>query len=177
MEDLVQEQEGASPKEITAYFEYSFDEYIDAYHLHYAQLKRLKVNILILILLLFLGLVLCVFFGYSFLKSIPVYASVILVAFLLSEYFFAPTQNFNRDPRLKKEHSLVFSDEKILFRVHDMTVALKWKQYQKYIENQDFFLLYYAPETFLIVPKRALNPESCEELRAILTSKLGPPKS
>ncbi len=171
MEELV--SESSVPSDVKAYFEYNFDEYIDAYHLHYSQLKRLKINILIAVILLFLGLALCVFLGYSFLKSIPIYASVILVAVLLSEYFFAPTKNFNHDPRLKKEHTLVFSDEKILFTVNNMTVAIKWKQYQKYIENQDFYLLYYAPETFLIIPKRALTPEGSEQLRAILISKFG----
>ena len=170
-------EELTTPSGITIQFKYSFDEYIDAFRLHYSQLKRLKRNIVFSVVLLLLGVALCLFLGYSFFNSVPIYASVILVAFLLSEFFLAPSKIFHSDPRLQEEHVLIFSDEKILFRNAKMTIALKWKQYSHFVENDEFYLLYYQEETFLIIPKRCFKTESMESFKKLLNSKLVPPGS
>ena len=160
------------PIEIIVKFRYSFEEYIDAYRLHYSILKRLKFNIIFAVALLFLGVGLCLFLGYSFVNSLPIYASVILVGLSLSEYFFSPAKSFNRDSRLKEERTLTFFEDKIILKIGKDTISVKWKQYSRFLENSEFFLLYFAPESFLIVPKRAFNGDDNEKFQKLISSKL-----
>lgn len=158
-------------EEISIRFRYTLDEYLKAYRLHYMELKRVKRAIMLAVTLLFLGIGLCLLFGYSFLRSLPIYASIILSGILLSEYFSAPNKSFHRDPRLKEEHTMTFSDEKIVFEVRNMTASLKWKQYFRYAESPDFYLLYYGQEAFLILPKAAFTPPQHKYFKKILTHK------
>ena len=167
----MEDHDSLAPQDITIHFRYTFEEYIDAYRLHYSQLRRLKRNIIFSVALLFLGVGLCLFLGYSFSNSLPIYASVILAAFLLSEYFLSPSKSFERDPRLKEERTLTFSEEKIIFKIGKDMISVKWKQYSHFLENSEFYLFYYAPETFLILPKRAFTLEGNERFKKMVDLK------
>ncbi len=162
------------PTEIIIKFQYSFDEYIDAYRLHYSQLMRLRHAIFVAVGLLFLGVALCLFLGYSFVNSLPIYLSVVFVVKLLSEYFMTPNQNYFRDPRLQEEHVVNFYDDKIIFNIKKTTASVQWKQYSQYLENEEFYLLYYADETFLIIPKRAFKDDQQGKFKKLINTKLTP---
>lgn len=155
-------------------FQYSLDEFIDAYRLHYSHLRRMKTSILIAVGMLLSGVGLCIFLGYSFLKSVPIYLSVILVTVLLAEFFLTPSKNFTRDPRLKEEHLLIFSGDLITFRFGGKTVGLSWKQYSRFVENPQFFLLYYSDESFLIIPRRVLNGQNERQFANLVKTRVHP---
>ncbi len=157
---------------ITVSFDYNFWEYMDACRVHFANKGGNKKYVLAAGGVLLLGVILCVAFGYSWYRAIFIYAGILMEISLLLKFFLSAKRYFESNPRAKETHTLTFFDERILFKLQTMTIELKWTQYSSFREDPKFYLLYYGPESFLIIPKRAFNAQDLPRFDQLLKSKI-----
>jgi hypothetical protein len=137
-------------------FIYTSSEYAAAYRLYWRrQLWGIRQTIASLTVV-GLGLLLHFYFksslgltlagaGGFFLLFVPLMT-------LLLPFFY-----FRREPRLRDEYNLEFSDRGIHFKTAHVDSQLNWSLYEKVLEDDRFFLLLYSKRAFTVIPKRAFS--------------------
>jgi hypothetical protein len=133
-------------------FNYSRDQIIRAYKLHYYTLAK-KRDILIGILLLCLSISFLFLSDQKILWAIILAADVIVLSAPVILAQFVPAMMYDREPKYKNKYKLIFSDEGIVFQTNSIDSHLKWELYNYIIENKEFFLMYYGKGLFSIIPK------------------------
>jgi hypothetical protein len=135
-------------------FRYSEREYVQAMRSHFATRLRLKWDIVVILIL-----AICTGFfwnteGMQTFVGVTGMGSLILSAMLVGVFFAAPRRMFRRNPKLRDEYSLTFSDEGIHFRTAHIDSQLAWTLYTHAIVNANSYLLYYGESQLSVIPKR-----------------------
>ena len=144
-------------------FQYTPEEYSEAMRLHYENILNLKRDFYIGGGLFLLGIADLALFGYSMLWAMVVGLSVFFLLMLIFAYFVVPNLVFKRDNKLHDKYTLEFADEGINFKTVNLNSRLEWKIYNKVVEGEKFFLLYWGKYTFTVIPKRAFANESDQQ--------------
>jgi hypothetical protein len=154
-------------------FRYDKKEYAEAMRLHYSIILNIKRDFIIAGLLLVAGIADLLYFGYSLLWMIVVILSVLFIILLLFVFYIIPVMVFNREAKFKDDYELRFMPAGIVFKTVNIDSQIDWKTYNKVIENEKFFLLYWGKYTFTVIPKRAfINEEAIKELQVLLSEKI-----
>jgi hypothetical protein len=154
-------------------FQYTEAEYTAAMRLHYSNILSLKRDLILALIMLVLGIIDLSVFGYSLLWVLVVALSLFFLFMLLFANFFIPSIVFKREMKLKDEYELEFTDAGINFHTVNLKSQLQWKIYNKVIENDNFFLLYWGKYTFTVIPKRAFQHEAeLESFKNLLMEKI-----
>jgi hypothetical protein len=109
---------------------------------------------------------------------------VILVGAFYLFYFtvLVPMQfskNYQKNKYLQMEREFIISDEKMIMNVGDKSSNLQWENFQKVLEDDDFYLLLYkAQERFYpFITKSAFeDQESLDAFLSLLAEKSIPVK-
>lgn len=80
-------------------------------------------------------------------------------------------------PSFLEPTTVVFSDERIEVRRETFAGSGSWKYFAAWKELPTSLVLEHFPGTILVVPKRAISPDTLPRLRELLTQKLGPAKT
>jgi hypothetical protein len=78
-----------------------------------------------------------------------------------------------QEPKFKDEYRLDFSEEGASFQTEHLNSKLDWSYYNKFLETDKFYLLFYGKAMFSIIPKRAFtSDEQQNQFRCILNKKI-----
>ncbi len=104
-------------------------------------------------------------------------SGTVLLAMVGYAIFLLPIMIYNSQPKLKDEYSLTFSDDGIGFKTNKIDAVLQWSIYQSWLSDDDFYILYHGKRDVSVIPRRALSGGEDEGLRALLSKKIGHPKT
>ncbi len=140
-------------------FRYSREEYVTAVREYYGAYHS-KVSALMCGALVVMGFLIALWsddpYISSFLISIGVFG---LIIFSLN-YFRGPQRIYDRNPKLREEYSLEFTDDGVLFRSRDIDSALQWNLYSGVRETERFYYLIYGKDSFSLIPSAPSPPKS-----------------
>lgn len=129
-----------------------------------------RTNIILGSIGLLLGIPLSFAMGWLGLTLIIV-ASSLLCLMLIRH--FNHIRAYRETKRFSSEISIKFSENQIEVKTIDGESRLKWSTYIKYLNTNEFLLLYMSPKVFSIIPKKALGDEA-EEFVQFVKTKIGP---
>jgi|HubBroStandDraft_1064217.scaffolds.fasta_scaffold00045_13 hypothetical protein len=72
---------------------------------------------------------------------------------------------FKRNPYLNQESTVEVSEEGILNENPNMRSQRNWSMFIRWAENNHLFMVYSAPNQFLLLPKRTLAAGEADQLR------------
>jgi hypothetical protein len=141
--------------------QYQLTDYLAAQHLHARQNLRLGAIMVILVLIFLVELAL------SALQVLPwslTVAAAFLVAIMaLYLYVMRPAQLkrlFGQQKELSRPFEMELTDEGYGFSNSYGSARIPWKDYVKWREGKDIFLLYSADNMFTMIPKRLLQTDA-----------------
>lgn len=138
-------------------FKYKRDEYIKAARFHFTRTMTLKLDIAVATFTALVALLSLKIDGISWLSVSAICVTVLLLLVVFCALFVVPAQMYKGSEKLKQDYELVFSEEGIKFKTADIDSNLKWDLYKRWIENQDFFILYHGKNEFSVIPKRVFK--------------------
>jgi hypothetical protein len=140
--------------------QYQLTDYLAAQHLHARQNLRLGAIMVILVLIFLVELAL------SALQALPwsltVTAAFLVAIMALYLYVLRPAQLkrlFNQQKELSSPFEMELTDEGYGFSNAYGSGRFPWKDFAKYQEGPDIFLLYRADNLFNMLPKRLLETD------------------
>ena len=159
---------------ITLQFRYSKEEYVSAVRQYY-QTFHSNIGALFCVATIILGLLVLLMsenpYFSSFLISLGIFG---LLIFCLN-YFAGPQRIYDRNPKLREEYNLQFTDEGIIYRSKDIDSALQWSLYTRIQETERFYFLIYGKDSFTLIPKRVFtSPEQEHAFRVMLKNHVDP---
>ena len=84
-----------------------------------------------------------------------------------------PKTLYKKDPSLKEEITITFSEEEVIYQTAHEPFSLTWDRYLAFKETRDFIYLYIFNKTLTVIPKRAFDrKEDQQKLIGLLESKL-----
>lgn len=91
----------------------------------------------------------------------PIFLALGALLLLVSgnSYFVLPQRVYKRNPQLREEYRLQFSDEGIAFHTKGVDSMLRWSLYKEVWETEQFYFLLYGKDAFSLIPKRAFANE------------------
>ena len=158
--------------EIRIRFRYSSEEYQSAYRLYTDHLPHVKRNIYLTLALMSAGVFLCVRYGYSLWTSLPIYAAVLYIVSLIRLIFISPSLNYQKFQYLKEEQIFHFLGDYVVFECMGNSVEMHWSSFLKYLEDDELYVLFHAPDAFLIIPKRAFKPDDLKTFKMLIAIKI-----
>jgi hypothetical protein len=156
---------------------YTLDDYIEAHRLHrkgrlWRQWDRV-VGFLFLFISAGTGLLIVSTTPRAYRSALPLLGLAVFWALLL---FVFPRMRiqyvFKRNPYLNQESTIEVSEEGILNENPNMRSQRNWNMFIRWAENNRLFMVYSAPNQFLLLPKRAFGPGEADQLRDLLRGKL-----
>lgn len=95
-------------------------------------------------------------------------------AIIIARYFI--WRKTYRDARKFQDSlSIEFTDEIIHVASAAGASDLNWSAYHRYLETEEFYMLYMAKHVFSVIPKKAFSPEDRNRLERLFRQKLPPP--
>ncbi|QDV61090.1 YcxB family protein [Crateriforma conspicua] len=113
------------------------------------------------------------FAGYAFVAAVLLLAGIVLTTMVVFAVVVQPILVYNAHPKLKDRYSLTFSDTGISFHTDEIDADVKWSMYSGWIQDNEFFTLFYDQREMLIVPKRALAQGDDSRLQSLLSQYVG----
>ena len=166
---------------MTVDFQFTLDDYRKAFRAHYR--KGASAFIRWMLRLCLVAGILFLLIGVLFVLTGQRALNVVLTPFILGAiwlwigagvpYQLSARKQFARNPILREQRRVEFSDDGVKTDAGIASSQLSWKAYLRYVESKDSFLLYTSPACFVIVPKRVLQPEQVNELRQLLQTNVG----
>jgi hypothetical protein len=140
-------QERSMPEEICLRYRYTADEYASAIRTHFARVLKTRRSIIVSLMALVIGVVL---------RSIPVAGmSLLLMLMIFAVNYIVPRMWFRQEPKIRDEYRLRFAEDGIVFQTAQIDSQIRWELYNRIVESDRFFLLYFGKRSFTIIPKRA----------------------
>ena len=133
-------------------FRYSAAEITRAMRSHYASRLRTRLDISMSLLCFAAGGALWTSargFALFLLTAASVFMLILIAAFGVVPFFM-----FRLQPKFRDQYSLTFDSQGIRFRTEHIDSHLEWSLYTRAKITPNFYLLYYGPASFTIVPKR-----------------------
>ncbi len=158
-------------------FTYRRDEYIQAIRRHYLLMLQLRRDIVAGVLGLLLGAYLTFIVKIGWIGWLVITVGAVLLAMIAYAIFLLPLLIYQSQPKLKGEYRLRFSDDGIDFKTTQIDSKLQWSLYCTWRSDPDFYTLYYGKRELTVIPRRALNVSTDQQLQALLLCHLGQPKS
>lgn len=113
------------------------------------------------------GLAIVLWFGVdsAVLLAALVFIAVLGPAWLLYEYFVAPSRYAARLRRaLPPSNRVTVSSDSVVLTVRDQQATIPWSDVKVVVETQAFFLLVLSPFAFAFVPRSSLPVEAYDTL-------------
>jgi len=153
-------------------FTLSQEEFNNAYKLHISQNISKKMTLIILLI----GIILFTFSNTNFNDTNSIISTfVAIIIILLASFVFVKILR----PKILKnlyEKNTIINDEVIIsisnsglniqHKFGNQSIA--WNGIYKYTYNQDFYLLYTAPNIFYILPTKIMNKQEEEKLKELI---------
>ena len=149
-------------------FSYTEAEYLGAARLILFGQKLILARVVVL-----LALVVLISFMVSVLTDFefPVWAALSLGLLVATSFAYkglidAPRRYFRKDPKMRDEFALTFSDEGVAVKTAQSDSKLAWSLYKEVLENRSLYVIVYnepARMTMTVVPKRVFR-DANEEL-------------
>ena len=159
---------------IQVQFEHQLQEHLDARKLLYSKTSIFaKADKVVALLCLVFGIALVAIAGARWWTLIWFVVAPLEWFDVLSIEPLVVRYVFKRTPKFHEETTLTFDDEKILYKTPSIDSTLQWDMFKGFLENERLFLLLYsAPKSYAIIPKRAFGGDAhIEALRSLLTAK------
>jgi hypothetical protein len=135
---------------------------------------RLLAAILLLVLVFYLALLIIRDnSGVRHLTPLVVLFVAWFVFFLRVAPWWKARNQFRKQPSAHGQITMVLDEAGVHLRWDGSTSDLAWKNYIRWVEGKNQFLLYQSPALFNMVPKRALTPEQIVEFRVMLAEHIG----
>ena len=158
----------------TIEFDHRLEEHQRAARLFYRATSRFaRIDRVAAIVLVLLGLVVTAVmresWGIICLALAPLeWFNLLSIEPLIVRYVFRRTKKFHERTRLS------FSEERIHYWTPSIDSALDWSLFSRLVEDEELFLLLYrAPRSYAIIPKRAFDTDALQaEFRRLATNKL-----
>ncbi len=141
-------------------FKYNRQEYIKAARFHFTRTMTLKLDLAVAAITALVAVYWIKTHGLSWLSMAALCATVLLLLVVICALFIVPIQLYRGSEKLKQQYELVFSEEGIQFKTEDIDSHLKWELYKRWIENQEFFIMYHGKNEFSVIPKRVFRDEA-----------------
>lgn len=146
-------------------FKYTQNEYIKAERQYLIASKIIRSYDLIIAGFLFL-----IALNYLYYSSFSTFSIIVLILVLtvtilgILVYFFVPIYKFKQTAKYHEEYTLIFSKDMIKFQTPSIQSELKWDNYSEIWENKDYYYLVQAPRIYTLIPKRAFQNETENQL-------------
>jgi hypothetical protein len=98
--------------------------------------------------------------------------AVIWVALLWASPWLSARKQFSKQPGAQGPRTLVLNASGVHWRWNGGSADVEWKNYIRYLESKNEFLLYSSPAVFNIVPKRVFTPDQISELRELFAQNV-----
>ena len=109
--------------------------------------------------------------------TIPaILVAVYMVLCLWIAPYWTARSLFRKQPSARSIYTLVIDHSGIQSEWDGGSSNSLWKNYVRFLESEDAFLIYSAPILFRILPKRAFSTEQCEEFRSLAAQHIPPTK-
>lgn len=100
-------------------------------------------------------------------------ASSILAVMLIAVFLIIPPLVFRREPKLRDQYSLTFSEEGIHFNTAHIDSDLEWTLYTRALVDPNCYILYHSARHFTVIPKRVFQDiDQQSEFEHLLTRKI-----
>ena len=80
--------------------------------------------------------------------------------------------HFFMNPKNKHKQKLIFSEKNILYNTNGIESKIEWSFYNRGIETNEAFLLFYGKNMYSVIPKRAVKTEEMEGLKILFADKI-----
>lgn len=149
-------------------FTHTEAEYLAATRLLLLSQKVLLIRTGVLLMLVILGVMMISLLGeFAFpLWAAMALGAVIAVGFAYMGLIDAPRRYFRKDPKMRDEFLLTFSEEGVAVKTPQIDSKLAWSLYKGVVENKSLYVLLYndpARTSITMVPKRVFR-DAVEEL-------------
>jgi len=153
-------------------------EFNKAFKLHISQ----SINKRIGIVMIFIGLLLLVSTNTNFNDINSIIATCITaIILLLISFIFAKVIRCILSNKLYTKNTIISKELTISISNNGLTIKhnvghsfLTWSGIYKWVNNQDFYLLYTAPNIFYIIPTRVIKDDEDKKLLQYLTRYTSP---
>jgi hypothetical protein len=163
---------------ISLRFSYNRNEYVRAIRRHLKTVMRVRLDVFGAIFSIGMGFYLVNSCGINVLSMLPLTVGGLLLAIIGYAMFIVPHLWYTREPKLKQQYYLVFSNAGIEFQTAGIDSKLDWSIYRKWLSDKDFYILYYGKWSLTVVPRRAfLNPADDRAFHDLLINNIGNPMS
>jgi hypothetical protein len=153
---------------VKLHFKYSEEEYVAATR-HYYQNFHAKVSAVFSLLILMVGLLAWLISDDAYIASFLMAGGLFFLVIYFLNYFAWPKRIYRRNPKLREEYDLQFSEGGIIFRAKGIDSILKWDLYQEVRETDQFYYLIYGRDSFTVIPKRVfVSARQERDFRALL---------
>lgn len=103
----------------------------------------------------------------------PIFALALMwVALLWASPWWSSRKQFSKQPGAQGPRTMVLDAAGVHWRWNGGSADVEWKNYIRFLECKNEFLLYSSPAVFNVVPKRALTPEQTSELRDLFAQNI-----
>ncbi len=158
------------PMKIT--FRYAPEEYKRAVWLHHRQRLRPKLDVVTALLGLGLGIWL-VSKNQELLGGALILLAFFLGFILIWARYILPSIVFAREPKLRDEYQLEFTDRGVSFKTSSIDSKLEWSLYTRAIFSAEHYLLYYGSQSFSVIPRRVFATDhEREDFERLVDTKL-----
>ena len=163
------------PEEIALRFRYTEAEWISAVRTYYSRILHLKIDLVVGLVAITAGVTAWILWGYSVANVLIMVGGAVLLIYVFLALVLIPKLSFGRQPKLRDEYSLCFSNQGIRFKTQHIDSNLQWALYTDVWEGPDSYLLLYGKGLFSVVPKRLFESEEQELLfRELLKRHISP---
>ncbi|MDX6694951.1 MAG: hypothetical protein QOF02_2554 [Blastocatellia bacterium] len=140
-------------------FRYTEAEYSEAARHYLNRTYHTRFNIILGLLVFFGGAAFWMLEADSIFGPICLVLGALLLLIAANSYFVVPQRIYKRNPQLREEYQLQFSDDGIAFRSKGIDSTLQWSLYKEVWETERFYFLLYGKDAFSLIPKRAFTDE------------------
>lgn len=160
-------------------YELNQKEFYDAFisHRNRSAFSKWFFRILVSMVFLFLGVGLVMLVVHPDASTLSSLVPIIgVAAFWAAILWAAPwwgaRLQFNKQPAAQGPRTMFLDSGGVHWRWNGGSTDIEWKNFIRFLEAKNHFLLYSSPVSFNIVPKRALTADQVRELRTLLSESL-----
>ena len=102
----------------------------------------------------------------------PLAFGMLCIYYAMTVWKRAARRSFSSRPELSQEFSVNVDESGINFDGQISKLQWTWQAFTKFGEANKLYLAYLSPCVFVILPKRVLNSNGTDELRALLQQHL-----
>lgn len=160
---------------VTAAFDHRLDEHARAHRLYYRQKSWFaRADKVVAILLVLVGVAFVALHGVQWWTVIWLVLGPLEWFDALSPAPLIVGYMFKRSPKFREPTTLTFTDDHIHYKTASIDSTLDWSIFAELVEDDALFLLLYkAPRSYAIIPKRAFaSPDAIAAFRELARRKL-----